>query len=220
MKKLIKATVAASLIFAVSGLGLSVQAADEAPTAPQTITQAEAIKELVNLLGLYAFLPPNPSLTQCHAALTAQGVAPIGGWLAENMNKELTTGDFAVVLAKALGLKVAADQMDNQQAYVDALAEQGIAVETYAAGKEEVKTLQELVAAGIAGSSSDSDPVSQRDIVGQPDEETLGGDASPAPAASPVVKPPVIDLPVTVEGFRRAIARVVTPATQSPTTPN
>lgn len=220
MKKLIKATVAASLIFAVSGLGLSVQAADEAPAAPQTITQAEAIKELVNLLGLYAFLPANPSLTQCTAALTAQGISPIGGWLAENMAKELTTGDFAVVLAKALGLKVAADQLDNQQAYVDALAEQGIAVETYAAGKEEVKALQELVAAGVVGSTVSSDPVSQRDIIGQPDEETLGGDVSVEMTTSAVSVPPVTDLPVTVEGFRSAIARVVTPTTQSPTTPN
>jgi hypothetical protein len=81
-------------------------------------TQAEFVDIIIRALGLEERLPVAATLSHKVELLRNLGYAPPGGWQLEKM---LTKGDVAVVLAQILGVDVpiGAEQGDCVQALVD-----------------------------------------------------------------------------------------------------
>ncbi len=67
---------------------------------PRPIKQGNLAAILVTGMGLEARLPVAPSSADYTRLLDKEGVRPLGGWAP---NKELTTGDLAVILVYAIG---------------------------------------------------------------------------------------------------------------------
>ena len=88
------------------GISLSAYGAKEYITfdfinESKNITQGELAVILVHSIGLESELPTAPILGDYIKLLEKNGIRPLGGWV---RNKMVTNGDFAVVLACAMGI--------------------------------------------------------------------------------------------------------------------
>lgn len=91
------------------------------------VSQLELAKLVVDLAGLRRFLPANPSPADYFALLMANGIAPAGGWVAD---QPVTRYDLArvVVLTLKQGAKV--QNPDDPQSWIDYLVGTGVRVDT------------------------------------------------------------------------------------------
>ena len=91
------------------------------PEDNEYITHAEFVNILIRVLELEDQLPAAATLTDKVRLLEELGYAPLGGWELERI---LTKGDVAAVLARILGINAPLDA--SPEDYIQALANQGI----------------------------------------------------------------------------------------------
>lgn len=87
------------------------------------MTQAQLAQRLVERLGLWRFLGPNPSDRECMGALTGMGITPSEeGW---KPDEPVTVEVLVRVLVLSLGggRMVAAEERDDPQAWLRALGQ-------------------------------------------------------------------------------------------------
>ena len=190
MKKL----VGMILIALFAGLFVSpgtILAADEAVTnaAPKLMTQGELAQLLVKKLGLYRFVPANPSDMECISILFANGVFPSptlpsaeGGW---NAQKEVNVADFARILVRAFGLQGEVKDPTSDQAWLDVLQQAKVPVDTVGAGVAALRPFSEILTA-VPLFQITQDPLDKRYIPLSDIVDLLGLLTLPAPNNIPV----------------------------------
>jgi outer membrane biosynthesis protein TonB len=169
-------------------------AAEATPPASEGgISQGEAALALVGKLGLFPALGNAPSPQQAAAALSAQGIAPFGGW---NPSETLTVGDFAKILVESMGRQdeIAPDDRNNPEAYVQLLRSLNIQVESKDSF-DQVGVLAETFNAAVDGPSTNSDPLRSRIIYSSMEENAGSGGLGSLRAQAGVAQPPAPPVP-------------------------
>lgn len=177
-----------------------------------SITQGEFARILATRLGLFPSLTTSPTVQECAAALSAQGVSPLDGW---KLDAPLSKPDFARMMIQAMG-KADEIPMANQgkpEAWTALAGKLGIVLEHATDGVGSVDPLIEQFNASVDSSSGSSDPLVRREVYAQPDEKVAGTDAGFESSFEPVSVEVVVP---AVEGLRPN--RPKPPKPQPPTT--
>lgn len=214
MKRMLAVGLAAVVAaVAVGTLEAVAQAADQgggsASEAPKMamLTHGEVAQRLVRKLGLYRFLPGNPTDMECMILLAQSGVFPslaptkenpVGGWSLDPC-VEMSLADFAVVLGRALRLEgeVQGDPSDPQN-WLNLLKELQVPVDSVGAGVAAVKPLADVQVA-IPLFSQSPEPLTKRYIPESTGAAVVNTIVFPdiAPPAAPVLPPGPPPVPVT-----------------------
>lgn len=139
------------------------------------VRQGELALLLVNVLGLYRFLPASPSEQEAIAVLLANRIAPGDGW---EPDRPVVLADLAEIIVKALDLAHEVDDPQNPQSWIDFLAENGIPIDTIGLALTNVEPLPEPIAGNVFVAAVTTDPLKKRAIFGQPDEVETGADVA------------------------------------------
>ncbi len=182
-------------------------------TAPKDrITQGEFARILATRLGLFPSLTTSPTVQECAAALSAQGISPLDGW---KLEADLSKPDFARMMIQAMGKAddIPAADKGKPEAWTALAGKLGIVLEHATDGVGAVDPLVEQFNASVDPAGSSSDPLVRREVYAQPDEEVAGTDAGFEATFSPVSVNVVVP---AVEGLRPS--RPKPPAPKPPTT--
>lgn len=188
------------------------EAKKAAPKPKDRITQGEFARILATRLGLFPTLTTSPTVQECAAALSAQGIAPFDGW---KLEADLSKPDFARMMIQAMGKAddVPTADKGKPEAWTALAGKLGIVLEHATDGVGSVDPLIEQFHASVDPSSSSSDPLVRREVYAQPDEEVAGTDAGFEASFAPVSVNVVVP---AVEALRPS--RPKPPAPQPPTT--
>ena len=168
-------------------------------TAPKdSISQGEFARILATRLGLFPSLTTSPTLQECAAALSAQGVSPLDGWKLDN---PLSKPDFARMMIQAMGKagEIPGADQGKPEAWTALAGKLGIVLEHATDGVGSVDPLIEQFNASVDSSGGSSDPLVRREVYAQPDEKVAGTDAGFESSFEPVSVEVVIP---AVEGLR------------------
>ncbi|MBU0677261.1 MAG: hypothetical protein KJ626_04020 [Verrucomicrobia bacterium] len=141
-------------------------------SAAQQVTQAELAQLLVNVLGLYRFLPASPTPQECFAVLLDNNISPEKGWKAEDV---VTRADLARVIVQALQRTDEIENPDDPKEWIDLLKEMGVPIDSVGQAVDNVGPLAEPVALNVFEVTTDPLKTDQRR--GEPDETESGADA-------------------------------------------
>lgn len=181
------------------------------------VTQAELAQMLVNLTGLARFLPNPATPQELFAALLANGISPKDGW---KPNDPVTKGTLARLIVQAMDMVDQVENPDDENSWVNLLAENGIPIDTVGAAVQNVAPTAEPVTDYVMGPATSSDPLTKQAVFGLPDEKQFGTDleagATISGAPARVVPPAPVLVPVTRREARRVIP--VIPKPPRPTT--
>ena len=200
------------------------------PATSAQVNQAELARMLVNVTGMARFLPAPSTYQENFAALLANGISPVDGWVAD---KVVTKADLARVTVQALGREDEVENPDDPNSWVKFLKENGIPIDTVGQAVDNVDPIVEPVAGYVFAAGLTTDPLKKIQVFGEPDEKQFGADVqgipptgfappplAPAPVAIPTPSQPrstPVTAPVTREQVRRVVIQVPTP--EPPTTP-
>lgn len=134
-------------------------------------THAEMARQLVQVLGLARFLPPNPSAQQCFAVLLNNSISPKDGW---QPDKIVTKADLARVVVQALKKQGEIKNPDNAKEWIDYLAALGVPIDSLGEALYYVDPLSEPVAPHVA--TARTDPLLKRHRFSPIDETQYGVD--------------------------------------------
>jgi hypothetical protein len=168
-------------------------------TAPKdSITQGEFARILATRLGLFPSLTTSPTIQECAAALSAQGISPLDGW---KLGSALSKPDFARMMIQAMGKagEIPGADQGKPEAWTALAGKLGIVLEHATDGVGSVDPLIEQFNASVDSSGSSSDPLVRREVYAQPDEEVAGTDAGFEASFEPVSIEVVVP---AVEGLR------------------
>lgn len=93
----------------------------------ELVDQGEMAQMLVRTLGLYRFLPPNPTNADCFEVLMVNRISPLNGW---ESRAPVTREDLARVVILSMGEEGNVENPDDPQSWVDALQGMGVDVES------------------------------------------------------------------------------------------
>ena len=168
-------------------------------TAPKdSITQGEFARILATRLGLFPSLTTSPTIQECAAALSAQGISPLDGW---KLGAALSKPDFARMMIQAMGKagEIPGADQGKPEAWTALAGKLGIVLEHATDGVGSVDPLIEQFNASVDSAGSSSDPLVRREVYAQPDEEVAGVDAGFESSFEPVSVQVVVP---AVEGLR------------------
>ena len=168
-------------------------------TAPKdSITQGEFARILATRLGLFPSLTTSPTIQECAAALSAQGISPLDGW---KLGSALSKPDFARMMIQAMGKagEIPGADQGKPEAWTALAGKLGIVLEHATDGVGSVDPLIEQFNASVDSAGSSSDPLVRREVYAQPDEEVAGVDAGFESSFEPVSVQVVVP---AVEGLR------------------
>lgn len=168
-------------------------------TAPKdSITQGEFARILATRLGLFPSLTTSPTIQECAAALSAQGISPLDGW---KLGSALSKPDFARMMIQAMGKagEIPGADQGKPEAWTALAGKLGIVLEHATDGVGSVDPLIEQFNASVDSAGSSSDPLVRREVYAQPDEEVAGVDAGFESSFEPVSVRVVVP---AVEGLR------------------
>lgn len=137
----------------------------------ELMTQGEFAQKMVRMLGLYRYLPPDPTDGECFAILMVNKVTPEDGWVEEKL---LTREDLAMVVVKAMGQEGSVENPDDPQSWVDTLQALGVPIEAVGQAVNEVSATEDFKSTGYG--PAPSDPVKQQRMLGEPDERQMQSD--------------------------------------------
>lgn len=121
----------AAFAVAFAALEIAPPARAEGPPAGRAsresrlVTEADFARWLVDVLGLTHQLPRNPSLQQCFAVLTRNGIAPADGWQPLDV---VTAGTLARVLVESMHQLQYVSNPVSDAACIDYLKRYGIQI--------------------------------------------------------------------------------------------
>lgn len=164
-----------ALMTALCAVALLVPHAPAQEAETDEVRQGELAKLLVNVLGLYRFLPAAPTEQEAIAVLLANRIAPNEGW---EPDEPVVLADLAEVIVRAIDATHEIEDPDNPQAWIDYLAEAGVPIDTIGLALTNVEPLPEPIAGNVFVASVTSDPLKKRAVFGQPDEAETGTDVS------------------------------------------
>ena len=197
MKKRIGTVLVAAAIGAASLLpqapALAVQNNDE-------VRQGEFALLLVNVLGLYRFLPAAPSEQEAISILVANRIAPANGW---EPDKAVVLADLAEVIVKAIDRADEVENPDDPNSWIAYLASIGVPIDTIGLALNNVDPLAEPIAPNVFLSVITTDPLKKRAIFGLPDETEMGTDVAFLVSQRPVTLPEVVDVVVAIPDVPR-----------------
>lgn len=172
------------------------------------VTQAELAQILVNVLGLYRFLPPHPTTHESISLLSENRISPVEGWEPE---KVVTRGDLARVIVQALRRESEVEDPDDPLSWINLLQSLGVAINTIGEATDNLEPLAEPVAGNVFLAPALTDPVPRRDRFGEPDETVYGADAQLS----------LSFIPVGPDELSRIISEIeFQPPPRPPVTPN
>lgn len=139
----------------------------------ENITQGDFAQMMVKMLGLYRYLPPDPTDGECFAILMVNQIVPADGW---QKKEPLTRGDLAMVVIKAMGEQDSVEDPDDPESWVAALQGMGVSFEdsigqTARQVSDQVDATDESESAAFSPLSSD--PIERQGMMGEPDERQL-----------------------------------------------
>ena len=169
--------------------------ANDAEPETDEVTQGELARLLVNVLGLYRFLPAAPTDQEAIAVLIANQIAPADGW---DPSRAVVLSDLAQIIVKALDAAHEVADPDDPQSWIDYLAELGVPIDTVGLALTNVEPLAEPIGGNVFASAVTSDPLRKRAIFGQPDEVESGADVAIMVTQQPVTLPEIIDVIVVL----------------------
>lgn len=155
------------------GMSATVFAApkSEAEGGSKLINQGEMAQMLVKVLGLYRYLPPDPTNADCFNVLMVNGISPFKGW---DASASVTREDLARVIILAMGQEKSVENPDDPQSWVAALQAMGVDIESVGQVVNQVPPQKDFKSATFGPASSD--PLQQVRYLAQPDERELQGD--------------------------------------------
>ncbi len=146
-------------LFAVSSLlpGATVHAeeADE-------VTQGELALLMVNVLGLYRFLPAAPTEQEAIAVLLINGIAPEDGW---DPNKPVVLADLARLIVQALDRAAEVENPEDPQSWMAYLDSIEIPISTVGLALSSLEPLAEPLAGDAFSAAITSDPLKKQMII-------------------------------------------------------
>ena len=184
-------------------------------TAPKdSITQGEFARILATRLGLFPSLTTSPTIQECAAALSAQGISPLDGW---KLDSALSKPDFARMMIQAMGKsgEIPAANQGKPEAWTTLAGMLGIVVEHAADGVGSVDALIEQFNASVDSSGGSSDPLVRREVFAQPDEKVAGVDAGFESSFEPVSVQVVVPAVEALRPGRPSRPKPPAPTTQS-----
>ncbi len=156
---------------------------------PDEVTQGELALLLVNMLGLYRFLPAAPTEQEAIAVLLANRIAPEAGW---QPNQPVVLADLARLIVQSLDRSHEVPDPANPQSWIDFLASIDVPIDTIGLSVSQLEPLPEPIGGNVFVASVSSDPLIRREVLGQPDESERGTDvAAPQTSQRPVTLPQV-----------------------------
>lgn len=171
------------------------------------VTHEELADLVLNLTGLQADLPPNPSDQETFKTLLLNGIAPAEGWVP---GEAVTRGDLARVIVQALGLVGEVDDPDNNESYVAYLVSIGVSIDSVGQAVNVIEPIVNPVSPNVDYAAT-TDPLKKpQDTSGRlPDANFFGADANnPAP------------LSISIAEIEQIIVEVTNPTpAQNPVTP-
>lgn len=166
-----------------------------APSNNDEVRQGELALLLVNVLGLYRFLPAAPSEQEAVAVLLANGIAPANGW---ELDKPVVLADLAQVIVKAIDRAHEVRNPADPQSWIDLLSSIGVPIDTIGMALDNVEPLAEPIAGNVFMSTVTADPLKRRAIFGQPDEVEMGTDVAFVYSERPVTLPEIVEVVLLV----------------------
>lgn len=161
-------------LFCVASLAPVAHAQESADDANK-VRQGELAVLLVNVLGLYRFLPAAPSEQEAIAVLLANQVAPEGGW---DPAKEVTRADLARIIVQAIDRANEVEEQENPQSWIDFLVSVGVPIDTVGLALTNVEPLPEPIGGNVFAAVVTTDPLKKQAVFGLPDEAETGTDVS------------------------------------------
>ncbi len=157
------------------------------------VTQGELSQLLVKVLGLYRFLPANPSDRDCFTVLLANKIQPAAGWDAEAI---VTKADLARLVVQSMERQHEVENPEDPMSWIKFLESYGVPLLRVNETVEYLEPLRRGVAPNVFRISPD--PVEKRRIYAQPDEIEFGADAEFI-ATTPVNLSDVIEIFETIQ---------------------
>lgn len=157
------------------------------------VRQGELALLLVNVLGLYRFLPAVPTEQEAIAVLLSNRIAPANGW---EPNKPVVLADLAEIIVRAVDRAHEVDDPDDPQSWINFLASIGVPIDTIGLALTNVEPLNEPIAGNV--SLVTTDPLRRRAVFGQPDEAETGTDVAFMVSQRPISLPDIVDVVVRI----------------------
>ena len=175
-----------------------------AEEASKLVTQGDLAQMLVKVLGLYRYLPANPTDIECFAVLMVNEVMPAEGW---NPSKVVNREDLARVVVLAMGEADGVENPDDPASWVAYLQSLGVPIEAVGETISELEPLPDFKSAEFGTLSTDS--LTRHTKISEPDDKQLQTDLG------------LVGRPIT-HGEMLLVLKGVDPNDQKPTpvTPN
>jgi len=145
--------------------------AEEGKSGSDLITQGELAQMMVKLMGLYRYLPPDPTDQECFTILMTNKVRPAAGW---DAMASVTREDLAQVVILAMGEEGSVPNPEDPASWVATLQGMGVDIESVGQVVSEVPPTKDFKSADFNPASSD--PLKQQRFFIQPDERQLQSD--------------------------------------------
>lgn len=193
MKRKLGIGILAAFVACAAMMPAQVAQADQA----DEVTQGELAVLLVNMLGLFRFLPAAPTEQEAIAVLLANRIAPEDGW---RPDQPVLLADLARLIVQSLDRSHEVPDPENPQSWIDFLVGIDVPIDTVGLAVSNLEPLPEPIGGGhIFAAAVSSDPLIRREVIGLPDEVERGADVAP---------PQSLQRPVTLPEIREVIDRV------------
>lgn len=136
------------------------------------IRQGELAQILVKVLGLYRYLPANPSDEECMNLLVINKVVPADGW---DPNKVVTRGVLARLIVQSMERQDEVENPEDPMSWIEFLKSIGVPLDRVGETVKYVDPLKKMAAPNVFRITPD--PIAKRAIYGEPDEPDYGTDA-------------------------------------------
>lgn len=189
MKKRIGIGILAGFVACAAMMPVQPAQADQA----DEVTQGELALLLVNMLGLYRFLPAAPSEQEAIAVLLANCISPEDGW---RPAQPVLLADLARLIVQSLDRSHEVAEPDNPQSWIDFLVSIDVPIDTIGLAVSQLEPIPEPVGGGhVFAAAVSADPIVRREVIGLPDEVERGADVAPPQSLQrPVTLPEIVDV--------------------------
>lgn len=136
------------------------------------VSQGELAQILVKVLGLYRYLPANPTVQDAINLLVINKISPADGW---EPNSVVTRAILARVIVQSLERQHEIADPDNPMSWINYLKERGVPLDRVSDTVDYVEPLKKMAAPNVFRITPDA--IEKRAIYGEPDEPDYGADA-------------------------------------------
>ena len=180
---------------ALLALIMCVTTAPMAQAEDDQVTHDEAAVMIANMLGLYKGTDGPLTPLVAFKLLRGANILPSeDGW---DDGEVMTIAQFARVMVGVLKLNDQVTDKSDPKAYIEVLKKQGVGVEDISSGLGVIQVPFSFFVGGTFTGISNSDPLLERPVLGEPDEQGFGVDVGSTPFDP--------GAPISTEDFSAAI---------------